>query len=71
MVEVKLTGKPLAERITDRLKSSCDPSADIHTHQGESPTRVHTSIHHGGTARRHGEGRPGEGDINGNRRGTV
>jgi hypothetical protein len=71
MGETKLTGKSMEERIADRLKSSCDySSADVYSHQGEGPTRVHTAIHHGGTARQHGEGRFGE-DINGNQRGQV
>jgi len=71
MVETKLSGKSMEQRIADRLKSSCDPGADVHSKQGEGPTRVHTSIHHGGTARKHGSVNPGEGDIDGHKRGVV
>jgi hypothetical protein len=71
MTEVKHSGKSMEQRIADRLRSSCDPGADIHSKQGEGPTRVHTAIHHGGTARQHGIGNPGEGDIDRHKRGTV
>jgi hypothetical protein len=62
----------MEQRIANRLKSSCDySSADVHSNQGTGPTRVHTAIHHGGTARQHGSGNPGEGDISGHKRGVV
>jgi hypothetical protein len=46
-VEVKLTGKPLDQRIADRLRSSGEATnPDVRTQQGDGPTRVHTHIHH-------------------------
>jgi hypothetical protein len=30
-----------------------------------------TTIHHSGSAKQHGSGHPGEGDLDGNKRGTV
>jgi hypothetical protein len=39
--------------------------------KGSGPTRTFTNIHHPGSARQHGEGHPGEGDIRGNKRGVV
>ncbi len=71
MVEVKHSGNSMEQRIADRLKPSCDPSADIHIKQGEGPTRVHTAIHRSGAARQHGAGDPGANDIHGHKRGTV
>jgi hypothetical protein len=60
----------MEQRIRDRLKPSCD-NADVRVTQGEGPTRVETAIHHGGTARRHGQPNPGEGDITGRKRTVV
>jgi hypothetical protein len=83
MGEVKLTGKPMHERIADHLKSSCSPEADVHTQQGTGPTRVHTALHfkgQGASAQRvdlekggikAGLGNPGEGSIIGTKRGVV
>jgi hypothetical protein len=47
--EVKLTGKPQAQRIADRLRNSGDGSnPNEHTVHGSGPTRVHHNIHHSG-----------------------
>jgi hypothetical protein len=49
MVEVKLSGKPLAQRITDRLANSgAGAKPDLSVQQGNSPQRTHTNIHHSG-----------------------
>jgi hypothetical protein len=50
-MEIKLTGKPLAQRVADRLKGSAgdNSGADVTTHHGSGPTRTITSIHHGST----------------------
>lgn len=58
-------------RITNRLKPSTSPDADVHTVQGTGPTRVHTAIHHPGSSKRHGSPNVGEGDINNQKRGVV
>jgi hypothetical protein len=71
MPEIKLTGKSMEQRIPDRLKPSCSPDADIRSTQGSGPTRVHTAIHHSGSAKQHGPDNKGEGDIYGNRRGSA
>jgi len=64
MGEVKLTGKPMSERIADHLKSSCSPEADVHVHQGgDNPTRVHTALHFKGNVMQRGEDNKGEGSI--------
>jgi hypothetical protein len=70
MAENKLTGKSMEQRIADRLKPSCG-DADVQVTHGSGPTRTVTAIHHGGTARQHGSGNPGEGDIHGHKRGVV
>jgi hypothetical protein len=70
MTEVKLTGKPLAERIADRLKNSGDTAhADVSVVHGTGPTRTHTNVHFS-RAQQYGEGRTGE-DIHGHKRGQV
>jgi hypothetical protein len=61
----------MEQRIANRLKPSCDYDADVRTTQGSGPTRVHTAIHHSGSAKRHGEVNKGEGDINGRPRGPA
>jgi hypothetical protein len=72
MVEVRLTGKPLEQRLDDRLKNSGDEKrADIVTKHGEGARRTFHNIFHSGNARQQGEGNPGEGDISGNKRGVV
>jgi hypothetical protein len=53
MVDVKLSGKPLPQRIADRLKPSSAPGAAIVTQQGNGPQRVVTSIHHSGANKPH------------------
>jgi hypothetical protein len=71
MVEVKLTGKSMEQRIADRLKNSGDAQhADVVVQKGDGPTRCFTNIHNtrdtdGGTTN------PGEGDVNGRKRGVV
>ena len=61
MTEVKLSGKPLAQRIADRMKNSgADANPDLSVKTGEGPTRTHTNIHHSGHV--HGTKlNPGEG----------
>jgi hypothetical protein len=50
MTEVKLTGKPLAERLNDRLKNGgSGANPDLTTKHGEGPTRVHHNLHHSGS----------------------
>jgi hypothetical protein len=64
-------GTPEA-RIANRLKNSGDEkNADVHAVHGTGPTRTHTNIFGSGSAKRHGEGHPGEGDITGAKRGVV
>jgi hypothetical protein len=47
MVENRLTGKSMEQRIADRLKPSGDAAhADHHAVHGTGPTRTHTFIHH-------------------------
>jgi hypothetical protein len=71
MVEVKHSGKSMEQRIADRLKNSGDTAnADVSVVHGTGPTRTHTNIHHSRNPQ-YGEGNPGEGDINNNKRGVV
>jgi hypothetical protein len=63
-------GTPEA-RITARLRNSGGEEADHVVQKGSGPTRTFTNIHHPGSARQHGSGNPGEGDIQGNKRGVV
>ena len=58
-------------RIASRLRNSGGEEADHIVQKGSGPTRVFHNIHNPGSARRHGAGNPGEGDILGNKRGTV
>jgi hypothetical protein len=54
------------------LKNSGDTAnADHSVVHGTGPTRTHTNIHNPGSARQHGGGNPGEGDISGHKRGVV
>jgi hypothetical protein len=49
MVEIKLTGKSLEQRVSDRLANSGVGSGtqpDVHVVKGEGPLRTHTNIHH-------------------------
>jgi hypothetical protein len=69
MAEVRLTGKPDAQRIADRLKGSNDTStANTIAKHGEGPTRTITSVHHSGHQHRHGAVNEGEGSITGGKR---
>ena len=70
MVETKLRSdqpSSMTERISKRLQPSCG-DADEQITKGSGPTRTVTAIHHGGTARTHGETNKGEGNISGGRR---
>jgi hypothetical protein len=58
-------------RIANRLRNSGGEEADHHAVHGTGPTRTHTNIHNPGSARQHGQPHPGEGDIQGNKRGVV
>jgi hypothetical protein len=58
-------------RIASRLRNSGGEEADHIVQKGSGPTRTITNIHHPGSARQHGSGNPGEGDISGNKRGVV
>jgi hypothetical protein len=72
MVELKHSGKSMEQRVADRLKNSGDTAnADHSVVHGTGPTRTHTNIHHGGTAKQHGPDHKGEGDITGRPRGVV
>jgi hypothetical protein len=83
MAEVKHSGKSMEQKISDRLKPSCSPDADIQVTKGSGPTRTVTAIHHsgqGGAAQRvdlekggikSGLGNPGEGSITGHKRDVV
>ncbi len=56
MAETKLSGKPMEQRIADRLRNSGDTSnADIITKHGEGARRTFHNLHmrgQGGAARR-------------------
>jgi hypothetical protein len=69
MTEVHLTGKPLEQRISDRLKPSCGGDYDVEVVKGDGPTRCVTAIRNSRN-QQWGEGDVGV-DINGNRRGVV
>jgi hypothetical protein len=58
-------------RIANRLRNSGGEEADHIVQKGSGPTRTFTNIHNPGAARRHGEVDPGEGDIQGVKRGVV
>jgi hypothetical protein len=71
MTEIKTSSQhsaSMSDRIAKKLNPSCSPDADIRTSQGSGPTRVHTAIHHSGSAKRHGDANRGEGSITGERR---
>jgi hypothetical protein len=71
MTEVKLTGKSMEQRIADRLKNSGDTAhADHSVVHGTGPTRTHTNLHYSRVTD-YGKGNPGEGDIEGHKRGVV
>jgi hypothetical protein len=72
-MEIKLTGKSDAERISDRLKPSAGKpdTATTQVTTGTGPTRVVHTIHHGSSQKQHGPVHPGEGDITGHARGSL
>jgi hypothetical protein len=56
MVEVHRKGPSDAERIAKRLRPSNEmATATTHVQDGDSPTRTHTTIHHGSTQKFHGD----------------
>jgi hypothetical protein len=61
----------MEERIRRRERNSGGEEADTIVKSGEGARRTYHDIHNPGSARQHGEGHPGEGDISGNRRGVV
>jgi hypothetical protein len=71
MVEVKHSGKSMAQRIADRLKNSGDAAhADHHAVHGTGPERAHTNIHHSRN-QQYGEGDPGGLGVTNKPRGVV
>jgi hypothetical protein len=72
MVEVRLTGNPLEQRLSDRLKNSGDEKrADIVTKHGDGARRTFHNIFHSGNARTQGQPDPGEPGIDGRKRDKV
>jgi hypothetical protein len=50
MVETKLSGPSMAERIANRMKNSGEgANPDISVTKGTGPTRTHHNIHRGAT----------------------
>jgi hypothetical protein len=48
--DIKLTGKPMDQRVTDRLKSSGEGAKpDAMIKKGDGPTRTITHLHHSAT----------------------
>ena len=71
MVELRLKGKSMEQRVADRLKNSGDTAhADHHAAHGTGPERAHTNIHNTRN-QSYGEDHPGEGDIFGRKRGPA
>jgi hypothetical protein len=74
MVEVKTHPDhpaSMEQRVRNRLKNSGDTDHADHVVQtGNSSNRVFTNIHNS-RAQQYGSGNPGEGDINGGKRGVV
>jgi len=71
MVELRLKGKSMDQRIADRLKNSGDVAhADHHAVHGTGPTRAHTNIHHSRVTS-YGEDNKGEPGIDGAMRGPA
>jgi len=63
MVETKLSGKSMEQRISDRLKPSCDHDmAETVVQKGTGPTRTVTAIHPSGAA--HGARTQNAGGVN-------
>ena len=58
-------------RIASRLRNSGDAKhADHSVVHGTGPTRTHSNVFNSRN-QQYGEGHPGEGDVNGNKRGVV
>jgi hypothetical protein len=71
MVELRLKGKSMEQRIADRLKNSGDAAhADHHAVHGTGPERAHTNIHNTRN-QSYGEDHPGEPGIDGRMRGPA
>jgi hypothetical protein len=68
MVEVKLSGKSMEERLRDRTKNSGDVKHADHVVEGDKDMK--TNIHRTRN-QQYGEGNPGEGSITGGPRGVV
>jgi hypothetical protein len=68
MVETKLTGKSLEERLRDRTKNSGDVAHADHVVTGDKGIR--TNIHRT-RVQQYGENHPGEGDIFNRPRGVA
>ena len=68
MVELRLKGKSMDQRVADRLKNSGDTAhADHSVVHGTGPTRTHTQIHHSRVTS-YGEDNKGEPEIDGKMR---
>ena len=70
-MEVRHSGKSMEQRISDRLKPSTSPEADVHVQQGTGPTRTHHAVHLKGNVMSRGEDNKGEGDVFGRPRGPA
>jgi hypothetical protein len=68
MVETKLTGKSMEQRLADRTKNSGDVKHADHVVKGDKD--MTTNIHNTRN-QQYGDGHPGEGDIYGRKRGVV
>jgi hypothetical protein len=64
MVDVKLNGPGMEQRIANRLRNSGGNDADITTTHGTGPTRTHTNIDNS-PVRAHGSGGPAKPDGRG------
>jgi hypothetical protein len=69
-MEVRHSGKSMEQRISDRLKPSSSPEADVHVQQGTGPTRVHHAVHLKGNVMQRGDDVRGQ-DIHGHTRGVA
>jgi hypothetical protein len=57
MGEIKLSGPPMEQRISNRLRNSGGGDADVVVQKGEGPTRTFTNIHNSRNTA-HGSGGP-------------
>jgi hypothetical protein len=76
MVETKYNpdhhaGSTPEARIHNRMRNSGGEEADHTIKTGDGVRRVFHNIHPSGSAKHHGSGNPGEGDIHGHKRGVV